>query len=602
GISDLTVNAFDATNIHNDIRGVTVGVLAASGSNFSQSDLKSTVSATINAGTTGFDVGKLTVTAKGNDKLNSVANGDGGGIVNISPVAAKVESEITGTTTTTLTGKFNIADDISAEAMRTDDLTYLAKAVQATIAGASGTELEIKGITENTTTNLNNATLNVSGKTDISAHTAVNVNDDNSYAVRGNGVGGISVQVSDLTSTMTLNNKVNVANSKIFGNKNVNLSAYTDGYINLANYDYAVSVLFTGALADTSSTIAANDEVNVIGTSEIRTEKAGSNVNIAAYDDLELYIRSYAEVASGLASGVSTLTTSNLTRNNKISLADTSILFSTQDINLLAGKKSSSVLAEMNMNIQAETYSGGLISLTNDPRVANTINQNNRIDVAAGTSSQSIRHTNLYAGNGRESIRTVAAYHSLWSGGDEKRGASYVSTTAGGLDGAVNRGNMVTVNGSVTAGIANIMQIDIGTTAGDWVILDPAEKAMVIANGHLVWGSGDKASFIHLKDSDGNDNTAYFATLGITLDDFVLGSENVVETLSKRLEDVGALMDAYKDDTNKTVYNGLQAEATRLEKLIQQMGTDTSITGMNSPRRDYIEIPDLVASGGNVVV
>ena len=66
---------------------------------------------------------------------------------------------------------------------------------------------------------------------------------------------------------------------------------------------------------------------------------------------------SYAEVASGLASGVSTMTKSVLTRNNKISLDGGSTLFSTQDVNLLAGKKNSYNVAEMNMSIQAETFS-----------------------------------------------------------------------------------------------------------------------------------------------------------------------------------------------------------------------------------------------------
>ncbi len=614
GISDLTVNTFDATNIHNDVRGVNVGVTVAVGSNYSQSDLKSTVTTTINAGTEGLNVGKLNVHAKGHDTLKSVANGDGGGVVNISPVAAKVESKITGTTTTTLKGTFNIADDLTAEAMRTDDLTYMAKAVEATIVGGSGTELDINNITETTTLNLNNATINVSGKADFSAHTALNINDDNSYAVRGNGIGGVSVYVSNLGSNITLNNKVNVADSKIYGSKNINLSAYTDGYINLANYDYAVSIVFSNATANTTSTIEVDDGVDITGASEIRTKKAGSDVTVAAYDDLELYLRSYAEVASGLTSGVTTNTTSTLTRNNKINLTSGKI-FSTQDVNLLAGKKNNYSVAEMNMRIEAETFSGGLISLYNNPSVTNNIYQKNQIAVAAGAESQSIRHTNLYAGNGRESIYKLSEYHSLVHSGDESEEAieaRYVSTSKGNIGNAVTRDNKVTVNGSVTAGIANNIQIDIGTNAGDWVILDPAEKAMVDANDdhfddhsgdHPVWGEGDKDKFIHLTDGDGNDKTTFFRdVLGITLDDFILGSENVVQNLTKRLEEVGALLDAYKDDENKTVYNGLVAERDRLQQLIEGMGISTSTSGVNSPRRDYIEIPDLVASGGNVVV
>ncbi|MCQ2363326.1 MAG: hypothetical protein MJ041_03235, partial [Acidaminococcaceae bacterium] len=406
-----------------------------------------------------------------------------------------------------------------------------------------------------------------------------------------------------MDSTITLNNKVNVDNSKVYGSKNIDISAHTDGYINLANYDYAVSVVFTGAMANTTSTITVDDGVEVTNGSEIRTRKAGSDVSVVAYDDLELYLRSYAEVASGVASGVSTMTKSVLTRNNKISLDGGSTLFSTQDVNLLAGKKNSYNVAEMNMSIQAETFSGGLISLTNDPYVSNSIYQNNQIGIGAGASSQSTRHTTLYAGNGRESIRTVAAYHSLWHPGDEDRGASYVSTTSGNIDEApIARNNKVMVDGSVTAGIANVVWIDVGTAAGDWVFLDEAEKAMVIAGDHPVWGKGDKEKFIHLKDGDGNDNIEYFKTIGITMDDFILGSENVVETLTKRLEEVGALIDAYKNDNNKAVYNGLVAERDRLEELIKEMGINTSTKGLNSPRRDYIEIPDLVASGGNVVV
>jgi len=169
GKSDVYIGAWDATKVKNRVEGVTVGVIIASGSNHSKSEINSTVTTNVAAGSEGLYANNLMVEANSWDTVDSLVNGDGGGIVGVNPKAAVVDAEVTGVTTVDLSGVFNVTSDLLGGAVRQDDLRYVAEAAHAQVAGGSDVEWGLTG-KENTNVNINNATID-SGSADLQSST-----------------------------------------------------------------------------------------------------------------------------------------------------------------------------------------------------------------------------------------------------------------------------------------------------------------------------------------------------------------------------------------------------------------------------------------------
>ncbi|MGM9583145.1 MAG: hypothetical protein ACI3WU_05460, partial [Phascolarctobacterium sp.] len=161
--------------------------------------------------------------------------------------------------------------------------------------------------------------------------------------------------------------------------------------------------------------------------------------------------------------------------------------------------------------------------------------------------------------------------------------------------------NYVDINGKVVAGIANKIDITIGSD-GDIVILDGEMRNSV---------SGAKDASQITITVDANEST------GLTRDSLTFGSENYANTLYERYNAVLDLMNEYeKDGTSSAVYLGYQAEATRIleemltlglaERVLVKDSNPQNPTYVLEPKAsllvDYVEIPELVGSGGNITV
>lgn len=600
GKSDVHITARDATNAKNKVKGITVGLIVAVGSNYSQSDLKSTVKTKVDGGTDGLYANNLTIDANSNDKIDSLAYGDGGGIVGISPVAACVEAKVTGVTTTELTGVFNVASELKGGSLRQDDLQYVADAHQSEILGGSGVQVEVEG-TENTTTNLREAVIN-SGGINLDSKTIVNLNksDDvmtSSYdekerivAVLGNGMGCLG----DLTkvkfeNTWEITNKVDVIGGKIVSQKDLNLGASTEGYIVGVTSVDSFGLIYNGAYSTTKNNITVNDSVTVCDNAELRTEKVDADVNLAASDSWLMDLVGIASCGTGFVGCAVPKLYNTLNRNNTIDIANGKV-FSIRDINLSAEKKTNGTVGNMELALSALAYNDAFVEGDAIPTLSNTVNQKNVIKVQESGSVQGTRHVNLYADAGRETIIKVS------KGFSEEADVKYVSTTQGNINVAVNRNNSVEVNGSVVAGVANLLDITIGSLSNNLVFLTEADRQSVAAAnpGATVYGKNDKDTFISLGSED-SQTAAQIA--GITKDKFILDQEPYKDSLKKRLSELNTLMAEYSKEGDTAVYIGLKAEAERIQQLIATANLD-----MDHDNIDYIELPNLVASGGNVNV
>ena len=96
GLTDVTIGAVNSTSSKANIYGVTVGIAAASGSNFAQSHSKSNASVTLDAGS-GINVKSIDVYSSNSDRITADAEGNSGGIINVAPYAAKVENSMENT-------------------------------------------------------------------------------------------------------------------------------------------------------------------------------------------------------------------------------------------------------------------------------------------------------------------------------------------------------------------------------------------------------------------------------------------------------------------------------------------------------------------------
>ncbi|MEE1194036.1 MAG: hypothetical protein U0K79_04475, partial [Phascolarctobacterium sp.] len=256
------------------------------------------------------------------------------------------------------------------------------------------------------------------------------------------------------------------------------------------------------------------------------------------------------------------------------------------DVNLFAGKLADGSLSTMDIDMEAAVFNGSVGVLK--PRVYNTINQNNIITLSRNTNSTSVRHTNLYADRGFEMSRITSARYFHGLGGREE---SFATSSKGETTKGETHNNYVDISGKVTAGIANRIDITIGEV-GDIVIRDDTLRSTV---------AGAKTDSQIKVDIVANES------LGLTRDSLTFGTEDYANSLLDRYEEVNKLMLEYKKDGESTAaYLGYLAESQRIQQEMISLGLaeykDNVWEYKGTLKVDYVEIPELTGSGGNIVV
>ncbi|MGM9519128.1 MAG: hypothetical protein ACI3WS_00470, partial [Phascolarctobacterium sp.] len=404
----------------------------------------------------------------------------------------------------------------------------------------------------------------------------------------GQGYGALSVNTSGIKNTINSLADITLSNSILQSAGKLQAMAHTEEDLLVNGYIYAVGA-YEGAEGKVINSISNSEAIKLQNTS-LKTTKAYKDITLATADDLKLFTYSYAETPAGAIGGANAILENKLLRSNMVEIQDSSSLYSSQDINLYAGKQADGSLATLDLDAEATDFIGAVIPVAIKPTLANVLEQNNQISVDKTSSSTSVRHSTLYAAQGRE-LASIYANSYVGIYGSSQKG-SFVTTDQGETIAGKEGNNCITIDGKLVAGVANKIDITIGE-AGDIVILDKDMRATVA-------GAKDASGIKITVDAD--------ASTGLSSSSLIFGSEDYANTLYKRYEEVLDVMNEYAKDGNASAaYVGYQDEANRIKQEMLDMGLatldqDNKLVVKDTLLVEFVEIPELTASGGNITI
>lgn len=598
GATALTVNGMNTAKAAADARGVNIGGIFSSGNNqaFTTNTSETRVALAGGSGETLLE--SLTVTAAGTGDNTAMADGSGGGFIS-GDLAAYVNNEMAAQTAVTVGGAFQVEGDVRVEALQSDTANINADALKAAVVGASATMAE-NSITGTTSVTLDDADITGGGTLDVSAANTVTFGDRENYAVEGSGYGGIAAQGADFDNTIEKTASIDMKNGSTVTTAGAQTyEAKTTGNIQAGGYIKAAGLgAFTWV--DVDNAVTANDRISVDGSSALMTTEAGADLVLAAVDNMDMAVDGVADTQGGAAGGASSDVASTLKRNNSLKIDGT--LYGMNDVNLYAGKDKNGSESRLDLSADSEAYNKTALAVS-VPLLNDQIYQNNQVILGGDSRISSVRHINAYADAGKETIRDSSVLYTwYWSDKNE----NYTSSTIG--DEAPDNkhsSNFVQADGTLTAGTQNKQYITIGgtydpetgkTDGSQLVFFDDAVKDAVNA-----YGNGQTAV--------GKDGLTVSVSDGVDKDAIQTGSFDYGTALFERYNELGDLMQAYAEDPYSTAYLGYKAERGRIldqmismhlvEELTAENGT-TYWQPIDGVKIDYIELPDIVASGGNI--
>lgn len=590
GVTALNISSNNSTTAFADARGVNIGGVFSSGNNVAKTNNTSATNAVLNAGNDELLLGSLNVTASGAGDNLTTADGSGGGLVS-ADLAAYAENRMNANTTTTVKGNLNVNGEVKINALQNDRANLLADALKATVIGASATKSsnEIKGETKVDTDGL---TLTGANNLTINANNTVTVGDSEKYAVKGSGYGGVNVQGAVLDNKIDKKAAINLGSAKITTAGAQDYEAETDADVNVGGYIKAAGAgAFTWV--DVDNEVKADDSITVGSGAKLKTTKADKDITLAAVDNMTINVIGVADTQGAAIGGASSDVTNKTIRNNSITVDGNAALYSMNDVNLYAGSDINGAAGKLKLNVDSEAYNKTALGL-GKPKLKDDILQNNNVTLNKGSNISSVRNINLYADAGTETIRdTSVMYNWYYSDKDE----NYTSSTIGDNEPQnKHSNNYIQADGTLTAGVQNKQFITIGKD-GALVFLDSAVRDGVNkVSGNNAIGESELRNQITASD-------------GINKDEIVIGTMDYGTTLFERYDQVRKLMNEYSEDTTSTAYLGYKAELQRITGELQTMGLIEEIKDSDgkvyfAPIKgatiDYISLPDIVASGGNI--
>ena len=565
---NLTIEGNNAAALDATAKGVAIGGYFASGTNIANLTGNLATNVAAKGATEGSALGTVRISSSGFGDLSGSADGTGGGLVTISPWAAKAKSALTTDTTTSISGGWQ-AGSMEAVSANSDDVDVTADSLSASVIGASGTQLDTT-VHHKAQTDVTGSVVS-SGRQCYTAANAVNHDVD----LKGSGYGGASVNANTMTNDLSYTAKVNLnqATLKGTGEKgSITAEAVTTGKMDYLNHLQSAGVIPV-TVASSKNTIAYDNSINV-ENSTLTTAKADQDITFAATDDTTSYFKTVADTQGGVVGAASSESENKLTRSNKIAVSGGK-LESMNDVNLYAGADAAGLRSILNYNVFADAYNKTAIPLSTSPKVNNEMLQANQVDIDGTV--RSVRHTNLKAGKGLTIVAESAREYNIYTGTSGK--GSLTSTALGEQSGSEQTDNKVHIgaNGSVTAGIHTDLDVTIDGTAK---FQDDKTNPTI--------------SGIDINVNKGADwyNSEDITVMGVT----------IKNNLAKRYRELNDQITQYPSNSNE--YRLIKAELDGLRsQMIENgfMGTQDSFV---SDERTVaaVALPDAVVSGGNVVI
>lgn len=424
-------------------------------------------------------------------------NGDGGGLVSVSPDAAVLNDNSKMSANVELAGNLSINKTFDVKATNFDGGKLSSNAAGAAVVGASAVKL--------------NRTQDASAQIDIADGTKIKTGGNQNYTAENQielteellagGFGGVSGTGSSMNSPSTYKANVNIGTGngdKVVmttsgDNSGISIDAQTVGSINTKNKLDATGVV---AMVIAGSDFNTNLE-NIVNVNNATLQTFGKNSDISfgASENVTLRFLTAANLNGGLGGVTYADTNSILNRTNKISVNNGTKIDSSRDVNFYADADSLGNDTNLTLNVLSDAYNKTLVPLSTKPKLKNTMTENNQVIVNSGATVNSTRDINLRATVGEETIVESAREYNSYTGVSGQ--GSLVSTALGEKSSNESINNFVELNGNLNAGNNNELDIVISNENG--VDTSKAQnvvnmKPVVKINKGSDWFSADQIS------------------------------------------------------------------------------------------------------------
>lgn len=608
-LTDLRVQALNNNSSNAYVYSFGLGVIAGSGNNFAKAEEHSTVAISLDGGK-GLTLQQLDVLAENVQDVTAKADGSASALLEISPYTAKVTHDAKAQTSVTLKGELTAADGMSLQALRRENTNLKADALTNSLAGGGDASADN---TSSSTTLVEASAAKLTSGSDIllKADNNIKLNRAEGYneMLWGQGYSGlVGVNTAGVDNSITAATAVRLQDSSLQSKKgHVQLASQSADDLLVNAYVYSLGMVDATETRVTNN--ITNDNRIELTNSNIKTSTAYKDITLAAADDLKLYTSAVAETPIGVVAGSNAVVKNALQRTNALGLYGAGELYSMNDISYYAGKHLDGSLGRLELDAQAINYNGGVIPVVLSPSLNNEVTQQNELLMQSGASN-SVRHTNIYADAGEELVFVHTGRDTSY-GGDEEGG--YVSEDTGSKHYNKLDKNSVDINGSMAAGMDNRINIVVGA-AGDIALFDEAERNSLTnkkalskeeLQGKITVAGSD------VLDAQGKPTGAHSGlteeTAATIKDSIKLGSVDYAQTLMNRYNEIMLLISEYSSDgADSASYIGYKAEAERLLSQMEKMGEVSYVDGkyvLNARKMvDYVELPELTASGGNITI
>ena len=597
-LSDVAVSALNNTKIKVTAEGLNIGGAYATGIN--QATSISTGKTEINV--KGGNANIYNINAGTDTEIDSRVKGDGGALISIDGNASGILSNtINNSTVVNIGGNWNVNKEMNVTAKETDTLNLKASSTKGGGLAVNGLQV-INNIGNNnnrgTEVNfLNDAKVEGRGSVAVLAENAVYLNKSSQKKVEktesnpsgyeiivplivdGENYGGVAVQLIKVESDIDKKAEINIGeNVAVNTNQKQTYDAKATGEINLRGSGKSGGA-GSGTDINIDSDITFNNKVAIGTDAELTTNKADQDITLAANDIFQARVSTIAE-ADGAVGVAEADSNSKINRNNTIDIAESSKLHSTNNINLYAGKDSAGAEADLTLKVSAETVTEALVGIPL-PGFNNSINQKNQININSGSIVESVGSINLEAGTGTNKIEEARQKYT-WITGDNKT-SDYMQSENGVPNSKVNSDNYVKADGNLSAGIYAKQDIKID---GVFNTNKDVEIIGTYAEGNITGTLNGKVI--------GKD---------INIE---IKSEDFTNTLMDRYRELERMI-AENPEPNSPANLGYKAEQTALLAQMLEAGVatqdkDGNLVPVKNLEISYIEIPDIVASGGDITI
>ena len=587
----LNVTSSNTTQTAADARGITVGGLFASGTNLAYTGSGTENDANTAAITLTGDktqLKSLSVNASGTTHNLTTADGSGGGMIS-GDLAGAVDNKMYTGSKVTLKGSWDVKGDVAIQSAQTDHMDLNADATKAALVGASATKADntARGAADVV---LTGSQITSGGTLTAKADSKANFGQNKTYAVEGSGYGGVMVQGAKLNNTVNRTATVDAGNASLTSSGSQTLAAEAGGKINAAGYIKAAGA-GAATWVDVDNNLTSQNTIKTDGKTSLRTDAAAGDITLSASDDWTVTAKGVADTQGGAAGGASSDVKNTLQRTNKVDVQGK--VYSLNDVNLYAGKDANGTMDNLDLNVESEAYNKTALSVA-VPKFQDTLTQANQVVVGKDAEVSSVRHVNAYADEANKYLREQSVKYT-WYHSDANE--NFTSTSVGKKSDNINdkTDNYVQIDGKVTAGAQNKQKIVIGGS-GQIVVLDKDELAAVKA----VKGQEKVVQRPTIEASDNIDTSQ-----------ITYASIDYANALMARYYELSTLIGQYSDSKDLTALKGYQDEQIRIYNELNDLGLLSKATGADGKEYlvpvsgltvDTIVLPDIVASGGNIVV